>query len=170
MRSWTWAFLAIALVTWTARGDEPCEGFTWNVTVERVLFAGAPRTAPAATVAAGAPGLELWTAYALELASQTDVVFAVAPGGRQDPEDAHAGIAILKFPRAGRYRVSLDAPAWVDIVVDGKAVPSGAFQVRAGCNARHKIVEFEVPAGDALLQVSAAAADRVRIAITGTAP
>jgi hypothetical protein len=169
VRGWKWVYLAIALATCTARADGTCEGFTWNVTVERALFDGAPRTARAASIVARAPVLELRAAYALELASQKDVAFAVAPGRRQVPEGVHAGLAIVKFPHAGRYRVSLDAPAWIDVVVDGKAVSSGAIQGRAGCNAPHKIVEFDVPAGDALLQVSAAAADHVRIAITDTA-
>lgn len=159
------ALLALAF-TAVARADDPCDGFAWDVRVERALFARDAQPVTAAAAIAQAPELAVATPYALLLAPQEQVQFAVPPGKKVVPAGAHGGLVTTRVARAGRFRISLDAPAWVDVVVGGQALPSQAFQGRAGCSAPHKVVEFELPAGQLLIQVSAAQPDRVRLTVT----
>jgi hypothetical protein len=150
----------------TALAQDPCDGFSWDVKVERALF-----TQDGAAIVAGlgadhAPELELATGYSLALAPQGQVGFVAGPSRKSLPDGAHAGIARLHVAHAGVYRVSLDVSAWIDVVVAGQVVPSRAFQGRAGCNAPHKVVEYDLPAGDAWIQISGATQDHVRAAVT----
>jgi len=70
-------------------------------------------------------------------------------------------------PQAGNYRISLDAPLWIDVLADAAALPARDFQGRPGCSAPHKIVEFELPGNTPLtLQFSGAQSATVRLAIT----
>ena len=155
--------LAVAAV---ARAADPCDGFVWNVRVERALFAREALPATAATAVEQAPELAVATPYAVLLAPQEHVRFAVPPGKKAVPAGAHGGLVTARTTRAGRFRISLDAPAWIDVVAAGQAQPSQAFQGRAGCSAPHKVVEFELPAGQVLIQVSASGSDRVRLTVT----
>jgi len=154
----------------TARGADPCDAFDWNVTAERTLFGQPGRDAAAATALTASPTLALSTLYRLALAPQGDVSFVQPPAKKTLADGAHGGLASFHLGAPGRYRVSLDAPAWIDVVAGDAIVPSRAFQGRPGCAAPHKIVEYELPAGDAVLQLSAAAADHVRVTITPSPP
>ena len=157
--------LAVAHV---ARADDPCDGFAWDVKIERALFAREAEQATAGLGLADAPALAAATPYALALFPQEIVQFAVIPGKKTPPAGAHGGLAKAHLAQAGRYRISVDTPAWIDAVVAGKTVPSEAFQGRPGCNAPHKIVEYELPEGDVVIQLSVALPDRVRLSITET--
>lgn len=149
-----------------ASAQSPCDGFSWDVKVERALFARDGAAIVAGLAENHAPVLALATGYSLTLASQDQVRFAAGPGKKSLPDGAHAGIAKLHVARAGPYRVSLDVPAWIDVVAAGQVVPSRAFQGRAGCNAPHKVVEYDLPAGDAWIQISGATQDHVRVTVT----
>jgi hypothetical protein len=71
----------------------------------------------------------------------------------------------------GVYRISLDQPFWIDVVANGKIVPSKDAEGRRGCSAPHKIVEFDLPSNRVLLlQFSNGMSPHVRVAITPTAP
>jgi hypothetical protein len=160
-------FLLVALAgAAAARADDPCDGFAWDVRVERGLFAREAQPATAGSAVAQAPELAVTTPYALQLIPQEQVQFAVPPGKKAVPAGAHGGLVRTRITRAGRVRISLDAAAWIDVVVGGQPLPSQAFQGRAGCNAPHKVVEFELPAGPVLIQLSAAQPDRVRLTVT----
>jgi hypothetical protein len=146
----------------------PCDAFEWNVTAERALFAG-----PANDVVTGADAdkpvvLELAHAYRSALHPQADVHFAESPAKRVLAEGLFAGLATIHIAQAGRYRVSLDAPAWIDAVQAGAIIPSRAFQGRQGCSAPHKVVEYELQAGDVLLQLSAAPSASLRLVATAS--
>ena len=81
---------------------------------------------------------------------------------------AQAGIVRLAITHAGRYRISLDEPFWVDVVTGSQMLNSQDFQGVPGCNAPHKIVEFDLPAGNELwLQISGAISATLRLSVTG---
>ena len=147
--------------------EDPCTAFTWEVAHERTLFAATPQLLAAAAAPERAPSLEPERLYQLQLIAQAQVAFAVPPEKRHAPADGYGGLAVMTLEKPGLYRVSLDQPAWVDVVGSGGVIAARDFQGRAGCNAPHKIVEFVLPAGVALtLQLSAAAAPAVRIAVS----
>lgn len=159
--------LAVAHV---ARADDPCDGFAWNVKIERALFAREGQPAKTGLELAGAPVLAAATPYALTLFPQDKVRFAVAPGKKTIPAGANGGLAKTNVAHAGRYRISLDSSAWIDLVVTGETVPAEAFQGRPGCNAPHKVVEYELPEGDVVIQLSAALPGKVRLTVTESPP
>lgn len=133
---------------------------------ERALFGGAKTSQTAGHDEASAPGLSIATAYTLALVPQSQVEFAQPPGKGSKPEGMHAGLAKIRLVSAGAFRVALDVPAWIDVIAAGRPVPSRAFEGRHGCSAPHKVVEFDLPAGDALIQVSGASPDHVTLSVT----
>lgn len=153
-----------------ARAADPCDGFTWNVTVERALFAQEAQSMTAGTIETGAPMVKVAALYAISLAPQENVHFALTPTKKTLPDGAHAGLAKIHLAHAGRYRVSLDTAAWVDVIMAGQFVSSRAFTGQHDCRAPAKIVEYELPSGDALIQLSAASPDHIRLAMTESPP
>ncbi|MGO9931471.1 MAG: hypothetical protein ACLPV8_06625 [Steroidobacteraceae bacterium] len=151
-----------------AQNTDACADFKWDVSKERGLFAG-----PAAPLASGAnsksaPVIVPNRLYGLQLMPQAKVRFAAAPGKRA-PAGAYAGLARLKIPESGSYRVAIDAQIWIDVASDRSLLAAQDFQGQHGCSAPHKIVVFDLPAKQSLiLQLSSAAMDRIRLTITPT--
>ena len=149
--------------------DEACVDFKWDVTQERGLFAGNAAPLASGADAKSAPVMLLNRLYALKLMPQDHVAFAATPGKKTPSAGSNAGVFTFKLPMSGSYRVAVDMPFWIDVVSNGALVAAKDFQGQHGCNAPHKIVEFEL-AGTRpfFLQLSNAAADSVRLTITAT--
>jgi hypothetical protein len=147
--------------------DDPCAGFSWDVVHERALFAGTAQSIAAGREPTSAPPLAADRLYELQLAPQEQVEMLLPPGKKTQVSDAYAGLARLQLARPGSYRISVDHGAWIDVVSAGHMIDSSDFQGRSGCNAPHKIVQYLLPAvHELVLQVSAAAAARLRLTIT----
>jgi hypothetical protein len=160
-------FLLVAAALSSARADDACTDFKWDVTKERALFAGAPTTIKAGTDAKTAPSLVPGKLYQLQLASQASVNFVLEPGRKSRAYSDHGGVAILKMPTSGAYRVSVDMPLWMDIVANATLLPATDFQGQRDCKAPHKIVVFDLAVDQTLtLQLSSSPADSVRVTIT----
>jgi hypothetical protein len=168
-------YIAAALVTLAclpafAADADPCSGFTWNVTRELTLMSGTAK--PVAAVGnpgASVPLLALEKPYALTLLPQPDVKFVVPPGKAVVAEGSHGGLVRFRIPAAGRYRVSITSGHWIDVVQGDHLVKSGDFQRSPGCERPHKIVEFAMPAGNLILQLSGRTDAHVTLAITSVA-
>ncbi|WP_206335764.1 hypothetical protein [Rhizorhabdus phycosphaerae] len=95
---------------------------------------------------------------------QRELVYPVAPPLTQAPANRGALLAV-DIDEPGRYRLSLDADAWIDVLLDGRALPVAAHDApRAGSNER-KALLFDLapgPHGIALSGLSVPAVD-VRI-------
>jgi hypothetical protein len=154
-----------------AFADDPCLGFKWDIRREHALFGGAPAALSAGKDLPSAPTIVVGRLYALQLAAQTTVTFAAAPGKASAPDGAYAGLAILHLETAGDYRVSVDAPAWIDVAADGKLAAVEDYQGLHSCDAPHKIVEFNL-AGTSrfVLQLSGAPKAAIRLTITQAPP
>jgi hypothetical protein len=151
----------------TARADEPCRDFKWDVAKERALLAGTPTSMVSGTDLKSAPSIEPNRLYQLQLKPQDQVSFAPTPGKQTPPAGAYAGITTVKISQPGSYRFALDAPFWIDVVSNGALLPAQDFQGQHDCDAPHKIVVFDlVGAPPFILQVSSAAAQSVRLTIT----
>lgn len=72
----------------------------------------------------------------------------------------------MHVPTAGTYRIALDQSGWIDVVGEHGAIPSSDFAGGSACNAPHKLVQFELPAGELSLQLSSVASAAVKIALT----
>lgn len=85
------------------------------------------------------------------------------------PAAMGASVAVV-VPRAGRWRVSLDKPAWIDLVgADRRVLTSIGHGHGAACSGVRKSVEFDLPAGRYLVQLSAATALTVRVMVSPVA-
>lgn len=163
--------LAFAAVT-LAEADDACTDFKWDVSKERALFAiGAATAVRAGTDARTAPTLVPDRLYSVQLAPQASVKFLLEPGRTSHADTDHGGIAALKLPAGGAYRIAMDIPLWIDVATNAALVPAKDFQGQRDCAAPHKIVEFELSNSQTLtLQVSSSAADSVRLTITASPP
>lgn len=85
--------------------------------------------------------------YQLTLSPLSKVTFLAPPSRKGHGEQPYAGLVLVRVDTPGVYRVSLDQPVWVDVVVNGAVVAPQDHQGRPGCNAPHKIVEFSLPGG-----------------------
>jgi hypothetical protein len=152
-----------------ALADDPCAGFRWDVSKERVLFAESALTLAAGKDRMSAPMVVPNRLYQLHLTPQDHVAFVTPPAKKMLTEGAYAGIAVLKVPVSGSYRVAVDIPFWIDVVSDGALVKAKDFQGQPGCSAPHKIVEFELTGAQPfVVQLSGATADSVRLTITAS--
>jgi hypothetical protein len=164
------AWIACGLMLPGAHAAEAsgCLGFKWDVTHEVALMKGAGQPVEAATQpGAGVPELKIDTLYVVKLADQSVVKFAGVPGKSAAAAGARAGLVQFRVSRAGRYRVSITSGHWMDVIADEKPIASVDYQGHTGCERPRKIVEFELPADQALvLQFSGSDDSTVTLAIT----
>jgi hypothetical protein len=169
MRSLIACMILLIAALPSARADDACTDFKWDVSKERLLFASAPTPLNAGTDAKTAPAVLPDKLYQIRLVSQSSVKFALEPGRRSRADSDHAGVATLKLPAKGSYRISMDMPLWIDVVSNAALVPAKDFQGQHDCKAPHKIVEFELAADQTLtLQLSSSAADSVRMTVSAS--
>jgi len=143
-----------------------CDAFTWNVSRELALMAQ-PATSIDTARGGRATLIETGKHYAMHLAPQADVNFALAPARSRNAQGAYAGLARFRVEHAGRYRISLTSRHWIDVVDGDHAIDTHDFQGRHGCDRLHKVVEFDLPQGrDLILQLSGDDAATADLAIT----
>jgi len=155
-----------------ALADDECAGFKWDVSKERALFAGAATSLTAGHDAKSAPVVVPGRLYKVRLAPEDQVMLArsaaKAGAAHSTPAaGAYAGIASLKIPLPGSYRVAIDGPFWIDVVSDGTPIAAQDFQGQHGCSAPRKIVEFQLSGPQRfVLQLSNAEQENVLLTIT----
>ncbi len=155
------------LVSPLAGAAEPCSDFSWDVHQERALFGSTGLPAVSGKGHDTAVPLLLDHLYNVQLSPQTEVEFVAVPGKKVLGDGAYAGLAVFDIASPGTYRVSLDVPAWIDVVSSGQLVASRDFQGAHGCNAPRKIIAYEFQiAQHFVLQLSGASSASVRVAIT----
>ena len=152
--------------TVAAAADEPCTGGKWDITQEHALFSKPPEAISAGHDLASAPVMKAQKMYELALSPQSGVTFILPPAKKMLADGAFAGLVHMQVPAAGAYRVSLDQGFWIDVVGDQKFIESTDFGGVPGCTAPRKVVIFNLPAGDVVLQLSAATKDHVRVTLT----
>jgi hypothetical protein len=171
-------FFAILLLALVLEGaaqpvpaDEACVDFKWDVSKERALFAETPDALTAGRDPMSAPVVVPNHLYRLKLTIQDRAAFSVAPARKTAGGPAYAGLATLKTPAAGTYRIAVDLPLWIDVVSNGVLVPPTDFQGQRACGAPHKIVEFELSGAQPfVLQLSSAAKDEILLTVTPAPP
>ena len=146
--------------------DDPCAAFKWDVTHERALFAGAAESVAAGRDSSSAPQLLPDHLYGLSLLAQEQIRLSVPLGKKAQFDSAFGGLARLRVPLAGTYRIALDQSGWIDVVGEHGGIGSSDFAGGSACHAPHKLVQFELPAGELLLQLSGVANATVKLTLT----
>jgi hypothetical protein len=161
-------FLVLAS-TASAHTDGGCDSFTWDLSREMAAMRASPTAAFVITGLGQVTGsLEPGRRYDALLVPQDEMKFPVPPARSRAGPDAKAGIFLFRSGKAGRYRITLTSPHWIDVLRQGKAIDSVDHQGRSACEWVRKVVEFEFPANSMLvLQLSGASEDKVSLVITG---
>ena len=161
--------VATAATSLPAHAADPCDGFTWNVSHERAVFATPVAAVTAASATGPSPTLEVDKLYDIALTPQDKVTFVMAPAKKALADGAYAGMVKLHIPTAGKYRVSMSDGFWIDVITDGKFAPTDDFTGSHECHAPRKIVQYPLPAGnDLVLQFSNATSPSVKVTVTAT--
>lgn len=159
--------IAAALLVPPAVAQDACTAFKWDVAREHALFTGAASDIDAAATTVAAPLIALDRLYRITLLPQEMLRFAAPSSKKMLADGASAGLLRFRVPRTGDYRVSVDAPFWLDVVADGKTIASSDFNGSPGCDTPRKIVVYRLPADTELfLQLSAATESQVRVSVT----
>lgn len=144
-----------------------CDTFSWNVSAELALFSQQGTPIAAGADVKQAPTIQAGHLYAVGLVEQAKVHFDHAPGKTRLADGAHGGLLSIRLTGAGKYRVTIDKPSWIDVTDAGAMVNSNQFQGRGTCPLIHKSVEYTLPAGKPLLiQLSGETDATVRLAVT----
>lgn len=150
---------------------ERCKIGDWDMQAEQRLFQTTPSNVGAAPQAANelaelAPG----TLWAVTLLRASDVSLAIAVRRRPPSDASFAGLASLAVPASGRYRITVDGPAWIEVLRDGNALATTRFGSQRACPLFRKSVEFELVAGlSHVLQFSNAESATLRVTIEPSA-
>ncbi|MGA2398210.1 MAG: hypothetical protein ABSG30_09150 [Steroidobacteraceae bacterium] len=162
---------ALALLLLGATGasraeTDPCNGYKWDVSTERALFATPAKAAAAGKDLASATPAVPNQLYAVTLLPVSGVSFPAAPG-RTPPSGSFAGILALTLPAGGKYRIAVDVPLWIDVVGGATVAPVLDYEGLHECSAPRKVVVFDLQGRtDWALQLSAADRVTVRLAVT----
>jgi hypothetical protein len=92
-------------------------------------------------------------AAAATLYATDDVAYPVQPE-KPGGSVSKGGLFELDVATAGTYGVALSTPAWIDVLAGGKSVASTAHGRGPACTGVRKIVDFALPAGRHVIQIS----------------
>ncbi len=155
---------ATLLAAAPAFAQEPvgCDKFKWPLDHERALLASPSQLASGAAMAQ-----PLAAAVTVALLPLANANLPVAPSRAPKSPDSYAGfVNAAALPKAGTYRVTLAAPAWIDVIQNGHALQSTAFSGAAGCAGLAKSVKFELSAAPFTVELSGTTAHAVSFVVT----
>ena len=147
-----------------ALAQEPvgCDKFKWPLDHERALLAS-PSQKPSGADLPQPVG----AAVALALAPLADAKLPVAPSRAPKSPESDAGfVNAAALPKAGTYRVTLAAPAWIDVIQNGHALQSTAFSGASGCAGVAKSVKFDLAAAPFTVELSGTTAHAITFVVT----
>lgn len=98
-----------------------------------------------------------------------DRLAPAAPPTRDLGAGTNAGVALFQVTRPGTYRIALGAPAWIEVVRGGRALPSAAHSHGPACSGIRKIVDYRLAPGRYVLQLTGAAANTLPVLIAPAA-
>jgi len=164
MRALPTAFVACLLAA-PCLAQEPvgCDKFKWPLDQERAMLGAAamPAVASGANLAKPPP-----LAVALTLVAFGQANLPLEPERAPKPQTSAGFVAVGAPARPGVYKVSLSDAGWVDVVQAGRRVKSAAFSGVTGCAGIRKSVKFNLAAAPFTVEISGAAANSIRLAIT----
>jgi len=161
------AALIAGVVAAPCLAQEPvgCDKFKWPLDNERAMLTAAdvPGVASGGSIAKPLP-----TTVAIALVSFADARLPLPPERAPKSPASFAGfVKAAAPPRAGTYKITVSAPAWIDVAQAGKLVKSSTFSGAVGCDGIRKSVKFDLAAAPFTVEISGVEANSIRLAITG---
>ncbi len=141
-----------------------CDKFKWPLEQERAMLT---RSDNAAVSSGGSVTQPLPVAIKLVLAPFAEAKLPQPPERAPRLPQSFAGfIKIGTAPKAGTFKISLAADAWIDVVQAGHLIKSAGFSGATGCEGLRKSVKFGLAAEPFVVQISNVAASAIAVAIT----
>ena len=81
-------------------------------------------------------------------------------------QGSSGGMVVFEAPMAGTYRIMLGGRAWLDVVRAGEAIASVHHQHGPACSGIGKMVDFQLPAGRSVIELSAGTGPEIEIMVT----
>ncbi|KAB8124563.1 hypothetical protein D3W54_10730 [Komagataeibacter medellinensis] len=146
--------------------DSACAG-TGPVLPDELAGWATPESATAAANAAGLAAMVLvpGRAVSARLHPVSKMEYVLPPEQAGAP-DSTGGMVVFQAPVAGTYRVMLGQKAWLDVVHGGETTASVHHQHGPACSGIGKMVDFELPAGRSVIELSAASTPEIEIMVT----
>jgi hypothetical protein len=167
MRVFTIPVLLFAAMT--VQADDiaaACQEPDWDMSREIAAFRDVGTAAEAGTDPQASPAIEIGRVYALRLKPQSSVKSARTPQKFSQQQGAVAGLAHLKVTLSGKYRITSDAPLWIDVVAPSGTLQASEFNGWHQCGLFRKSLVYSLSAGQPLvLQLSGGSAPVVKVAI-----
>jgi hypothetical protein len=143
-----------------------CQEPGWDMSREIVAFRDVGMAVEAGTTPQASPAIQIGRVYALRLKPQDTVKFARTPQKFSRQQGAVAGLAQLAVTLSGKYRITSDAPLWIDIVAPSGTLQASEFNGWHQCGLFRKSLIYSFSAGQPLvLQLSGGSAPVVKVAI-----
>jgi hypothetical protein len=143
-----------------------CRSAGWDMTREVSLFKSTAENVPAGASEANLPPLELDVLYVLKLRPQTEVKYLQASDKKSLVQSPLGGLAAFSVKSDGQYRITVDAPLWIDVVGPGGTIAPSTYMGWHECRLFRKSVEYALRGGQSyLLQLSEATPELVRVVL-----
>jgi hypothetical protein len=158
--------LAVLLIATPALAQEPigCDKFKWPLDRERALLSD---TSVKSVATGDTVDPAVTVAVKIKLVSLGDAKLPQLPERTSKSPAAFAGfVRMTALKKAGTYKITLSAPAWIDVVQGNHTVKSGAFSGVQGCAGIRKSVKFDLAAAPLIVQVNGVPADTIVLTIT----
>jgi hypothetical protein len=157
--------IAVALAAAApALAQEPvgCDKFKWPLDRERALLASPAKESSGADLSQ-----PLNSAVTVALQPLADAKLPIPPSRAPKDADNYAGfIRAAAVPKAATYRITLSAPAWIDVIQNAHAVKSTAFSGATGCAGVRKSVKFDLTAAPFTVEISGTTAHALTFVVT----
>lgn len=101
----------------------------------------------------------------IRLSPQRELAYPVAPPLTRPPAN-HGAILSVEIDEPGRYHVALGARGWIELIRDGKAIPSVGHRHGEPGSGVVKIVDFDLTPGHHVIELSAMTAGEAVITIS----
>jgi hypothetical protein len=150
-----------------ALAQEPvgCDKFKWPLEKERATLTGTdmPKVASGSRI-----GWPLPFATLVTLVPLADAKLPMPPERTPKASDNFAGFIQAPAPaKAATYKITLSSAGWIDVVQDGRRVPSITSTGVTGCAGVRKSVKFDLAATPFTVQLSGIESDIVGVVISG---
>jgi hypothetical protein len=142
-----------------------CDKFKWPLEKERATLTGTdmPKVASGSRI-----GWPLPLATLVTLVPLADAKLPMPPERTPKASDNFAGFIQAPAPaKAATYKITLSSAGWIDVVQDGRRVPSITSTGVTGCAGVRKSVTFDLAATPFTVQLSGIESDIVGVVISG---
>lgn len=161
-RTFVVVILVLAATRALAQAPVGCDKFKWPLDRERTLLENPSQLSSGAEMAR-----PLAMAVTVALVPLANAKLPVTPSRPPKVADSYAGfINAPALSKPGTYRVTLSAPAWIDVIQNGRALQSTAFSSVRGCTGMAKSVKFELGAASFSIELTGSAAHEISFVVT----